>query len=966
MLNQTTLLGSTLFIPHGHCYLWKPELVGLHILSDGLIGLAYYSIPLTLFYFVRRRQDLPFTWVFLLFSAFIVACGTTHLLEIWTLWYPTYWLSGVVKLITAAISLATAVVLVLIVPKALALPSPAQLEAANQSLSRLAAIVESSGDAIIGKSLEGVITSWNASAERLFGYTAAEAIGQPIAILFPPDHVDELSQVLEQIKQGETIESYEAVRVRKDGQRIDIAATISPIKDAAGRVIGAAKIAHDITPRKQAEAALQESEARFQSIVTNMAGMIYRYFPGEDGAGKFTYVSLGAYELLELEPDQILQNANSVWTLIHPEDLLSLQTSVATAVQNRAHWHWEGQLTTPSGQLKWIQGNSRPQTTSDGLVWDGLLIDISDRKQAEEALRESDHRFRAIFNTMFQFMGLLTPEGILLEANQAALEFAGLMPEDVVGRPFWEIRWWTISAATQAQLQDAIAQAATGQFIRYEVDVLGIGDTVITIDFSLKPIRDEAGQVVLLIPEGRDISDRKRTEAALRYSEATNRAIISAIPDFLFQLNRDGNYLHLINTNHVPGLCVGDMVPGVNIYDVLPFDKAQERMGYVERALETRKLQIYDYEFAVEGEVYCEEARISPISEQEVLIMVRDITDRRRAEVEIELQSIIVRNMAEGVCMVKVSDGLFVYTNPKFERMFGYETDELIGQHVAIVNYEDKNTHTTALYEKLAKVILAQGEAIYEIRNVRKDGTSFWCQATATVFEHPNHGAVFVVVQQDITERKQAESMVQASLKEKEVLLKEIHHRVKNNLGVVDGLLQMQARRSPHPQVVETLKESQNRIASIALVHEKLYGSKDLANIDFAQYIADLTAHLFDSYNTHSSQIKLITQIDDIPLDIDTAIPCGLIINELVSNALKYAFPKAQGEIHVTFRQHEDQLISLTVRDNGIGLPSGFNLKQTKTLGMSLIRGLVKQIQGTLEISGGSGTTVTLRFARGK
>ncbi|HEY9627307.1 MAG TPA: PAS domain S-box protein [Coleofasciculaceae cyanobacterium] len=752
-----TFLESTLFIPHGHCYLRKPELVGLHILADGLIALAYYSIPLTLFYFVRRRQDLSFSWVFLLFSAFIVACGTTHLLEIWTLWHPTYWLSSVVKLITAAISLATAVVLVLIAPQALASSSSAQLEAANQSLSRLAAIVESSGDAIIGKSLEGVITSWNASAERLFGYTATEAIGQPIAILFPLDHADELSQVLEQIKQGETIESYETMRVRKDGQRIDIAATISPIKDAAGRVIGAAKIARDISSRKQAEAALQESEARFQSIVTNMAGMIYRYFPGEDGSGKFTYVSLGAYTLLELEPDQILQDANSVWTLIHPGDLLSLQASVAIAVQNCAHWHWEGQLTTPSGQLKWIQGSSRPQTTSDGLVWDGLLIDISDRKQAEEALRESDHRFRAIFNTMFQFMGLLTPEGILLEANQAALEFAELMPEDVVGRPFWEIRWWTISAATQAQLQAAIAQAATGQFIRYEVDVLGAGDTVITIDFSLKPIRDETGQVMLLIPEGRDISDRKQTEAALRYSEATNRAIINAIPDFLFQLNRDGNYLHLINTNHGVGLCVGDMVPGVNIYDVLPFDKAQERMGYVERALDTRELQIYDYEFVVEGEVCYEEARISPISEQEVLVMVRDITDRRRAEVVIELQSIMVRNMAEGVCMVKVRDGLFVYTNPKFERMFGYETDELIGQHVAIVNYEDKNTHTTALYEKLAKVILAQGEAIYEVHNVRKDGTSFWCQATTSVFEHPNYGAVFVVVQQDITDRKLAE-----------------------------------------------------------------------------------------------------------------------------------------------------------------------------------------------------------------
>jgi signal transduction histidine kinase/ActR/RegA family two-component response regulator len=122
------------FIPHGHCYLWKPELVGLHIVSDSLIALAYYSIPLTLIYFVRQRKDLPFNWIFLLFGAFIVACGTTHLMEIWTLWHPNYWLSGTLKLVTAVVSVYTAVLLVPLVPQALALPSPAQLEAANLEL----------------------------------------------------------------------------------------------------------------------------------------------------------------------------------------------------------------------------------------------------------------------------------------------------------------------------------------------------------------------------------------------------------------------------------------------------------------------------------------------------------------------------------------------------------------------------------------------------------------------------------------------------------------------------------------------------------------------------------------------------------------------------------------------------------------------------------------------------------------
>jgi PAS domain-containing protein len=128
------LFTTELFIPHGHCYLWKPGLVWLHLVSDSVIALAYYSIPITLIYFVRKRVDLPFDWIFLLFSTFIVACGTSHLMAVWTLWYPTYWLSGAIKAITALVSLCTAVLLVPLIPKALALPSPAQLEAVNLQL----------------------------------------------------------------------------------------------------------------------------------------------------------------------------------------------------------------------------------------------------------------------------------------------------------------------------------------------------------------------------------------------------------------------------------------------------------------------------------------------------------------------------------------------------------------------------------------------------------------------------------------------------------------------------------------------------------------------------------------------------------------------------------------------------------------------------------------------------------------
>ncbi|HIK15803.1 MAG TPA: hypothetical protein IGS53_11040 [Leptolyngbyaceae cyanobacterium M33_DOE_097] len=132
----SALFSSDSFIPHGHCYLWLPQLVWLHLLSDMLICLAYYSIPLTLFEFVRKREDLPFNWIFLLFATFITACGTTHLLSVWTLWHPTYWLSGAAKALTALVSIGTAIALIRLMPKALAIPSQAQLERANNELKK--------------------------------------------------------------------------------------------------------------------------------------------------------------------------------------------------------------------------------------------------------------------------------------------------------------------------------------------------------------------------------------------------------------------------------------------------------------------------------------------------------------------------------------------------------------------------------------------------------------------------------------------------------------------------------------------------------------------------------------------------------------------------------------------------------------------------------------------------------------
>jgi PAS domain S-box-containing protein len=221
----------------------------------------------------------------------------------------------------------------------------------------------------------------------------------------------------------------------------------------------------------------------------------------------------------------------------------------------------------------------------------------------------------------------------------------------------------------------------------------------------------------------------------------------------------------------------------------------------------------------------------------------------------------------------------------------------------------------------------------------------------------------------DISERKLAEEQVKTSLKEKEALIKEIHHRVKNNLQVISSLLNLQAGYITDESARFVFKESQNRLKAMSLIHEKLYQSEDLTSIDFSGYIRNLAVHLFRSYKVDANAVNLQIDVDPIVLDIDRAIPCGLIINELVSNALKYAFPNCKasageaGEIRIDLHGDNDRNLTLVVRDNGIGFPSDLDFRNTSTLGLQLINTLTDQIEGniTLERNGGTAFKIVFR-----
>jgi len=218
-------------------------------------------------------------------------------------------------------------------------------------------------------------------------------------------------------------------------------------------------------------------------------------------------------------------------------------------------------------------------------------------------------------------------------------------------------------------------------------------------------------------------------------------------------------------------------------------------------------------------------------------------------------------------------------------------------------------------------------------------------------------------LQGEIIERQRAEDRISASLQEKEVLLQEIHHRVKNNLQIISSLLNLQSRSIAHPETLTVFKESQNRVRSMALIHEKLYQAQDLARIDFAAYIRELAGYLFRAYQSDAAAINLRINVKDVFLSIETAVPCGLIVSELVSNALKYAFPQGRrGDIVIEMYPREQSGYILTMRDNGVGLPPDLEVRNVASLGLRIVNILTSQLGGTLTVHNVDGATFTIEL----
>ena len=604
-----------------------------------------------------------------------------------------------------------------------------------------------------------------------------------------------------------------------------------------------------------------------ENLVANVPGAIYQSVLYPEGKHELVYLNACACNLFGLDSEAIGQTVNLLWDRVHPDDSLLLQMEVASAVRYLQPLRWQGRIISSKGKIKRVQWTAKPQKlVNQQVVWYGLILEIAqtdersatsargDRQRAARALKESERRFRAIFNSTFGFMTILSAEGKIEQANQTILDFAGVELEEIVDRPLWKTRWWGSSQERQQQLKKAIATAAMGKFVRYEAEILGANDTVITIDFSLKPVCDSCGKVVLLIAEGRDISDRKRAARALKESERRFRAIFNSTFGFITILSAEGKIEQANQTIlDFAGVELEEIVDRP-LWETRWWGSSQERQQRLKQAITTAATgKFVRYEAEILGgddTAIAIDFSLKPVFDscgQVVLLIAegRDISERKALE-----QALVWRDELWNAFFCSAPVGMkildnqlrYVQVNPALAQMNGLGIEEHLGKKIAEVL---PCLEFTA--QELLQTVLSKGHTISEQEvsgeTPKQPGVlRHWMVSyfPLTAEDRQPRGVGGVVM--EITDRKRAEEAQQKS----EALLKEKNQELEQTLADLkrtqSQLIQAEKMSSLGQMVAGVAHEINNPVNFI-------YG-----NLSYAEdYMKDLL-ELVELYDRHNVQ----------------------------------------------------------------------------------------------------------------
>ena len=833
--------------------------------------------------------------------------------------------------------------------------------ALRESELRYRTLIETSSDAIFVMDLTGRILSANPAAVRMHGYSIEELLSMRIQDLDLPNDAADLPDRMRRLRAGESL-TFEVAHRRKDGTTFAVEVLASAVEIGTEWLVLA--FDRDITERKQAEVAIRESEARLRVALSAAAAIAFVWDAATDSVVRY----FSTEPALPTNP-HAPEPAAAVRAKVHPDDRELFDAGVAACLADGSEYHNLYRVVRPDGTTRWLEewGTLDRDRTNRPMRLTGISIDVTERKAAETELQEAEYRQRLALDAgrMGTWDWDIEHGRVTWDARQQ--ELFGFAPGEYDGHP--DTFFSRVHPDDVEMLRQRVDESVKmGGDYEAEFRIRQRPDQVRWVAGRGRLIRDFTGRPIRMVGVNFDQTDRKHAILALEEAERRQQLALDA--------GRMGTWDWEIGSDRLTWDDRERLVFGFRADEfdgrldtflnrIHPDDLAGVRQVLTGAAAG----KDFEGEFRIRlasGEVRWIHGSGVTVPKDDhhpprLVGINYDITERKFAEQAlIEEKSLLqgVFGSLPGIAFAFDHTGRFVRWNHNYRTLLGWSDAEM----ESLTALDTVSPKDRARVAGVIREVFVLGESTTELHALGKDGQEIPLYCTGVRVSLGGEPCV-VGYGIDISARVKAEEHVRASLREKEAMLKEIHHRVKNNLQVISSLLSLQATRVTHPSATDVLTESQNRVRAMALVHETLYRSDDLARVDLSRYLGELCSFLFRSFGVDSTRVRLDIDVESVTIALDKTIPCGLVVNEIVSNSLKYAFPGTRsGTVTVRARTRPDGQLTLTLADDGIGLPADLVLDHTPSLGLQLVTILAEQLGGQLTVERSPGTRFVFSF----